>query len=137
MQHLYRNIAELRRNRNRRRGAAFHQSLTAFLEMELCMSLLRAGLFAACLIGCAGGAQAGSEPARACAGAGVALERSDLVLGHFRGGRIVRAPDGVPLIVWKDEYSCFSSRRACDGWQRQMNIAYRNVEGDRTCLPIR
>ena len=101
------------------------------------MSLLRASLFAAGLLGSLTAAHAGSEPAAACALPGRVLQTSDLVLGHFRGGKIVRAPDGVPLIVWASEYSCFPSRRACETWQRKMNIAYRNVEGDRTCMPLR
>ncbi|MDB5545688.1 MAG: hypothetical protein JWO64_2837 [Hyphomicrobiales bacterium] len=101
------------------------------------MHAFRAGLIAICLFGLAPAAQAGSEPAAACAIAGASLPVSDLVLGHFRGGKIVRAADGVPLIIWASEYSCFTSRRSCEVWQRQMNAAYRNVEGDRTCLPIR
>jgi hypothetical protein len=46
-------------------------------------------------------------------------------------------PDGVPMIAWRDEFQCFTSRRICDAWQRQMNVAYRNVEGYKTCLPLR
>jgi hypothetical protein len=105
------------------------------------MHVFRAGLIAICLFGASLGsppaAQAGSEPAAACAFAGASLPTSDLVLGHFRGGRIVWAADGVPLIIWKSEYTCFTSRHMCEVWQRQINAAYRNVEGDRTCLPIR
>ncbi len=101
------------------------------------MQMLRAGLLAACVLGLTPAAQAGSEPAAVCASTGASLPTSDLVLGHFRGGRIVWATDGVPLLVWKEEYACFSSRRMCEVWQRQMNVAYRNVEGDLTCLPIR
>ena len=101
------------------------------------MQMFRASLLAACVLGLAPAAQAGSEPAAACAFAGASLRTSDLVLGHFRGGRIVWARDGVPLIVWADAYTCFTSRQMCEIWQRQMNVAYRNVEGDRTCLPIR
>jgi hypothetical protein len=101
------------------------------------MHAFRTGLIAICLFGLAPAAQAGSEPAAACAIAGASLPVSDLVLGHFRGGRIVRAHDGVPQIIWASEYSCFTSRRSCEVWQRQMNAAYRHVEGDRTCLPIR
>jgi hypothetical protein len=99
--------------------------------------MIRASLAVLCLVATAAVARAGSEPAEACAVAGQALPVSDLVLGHFRGGRIVRAPDGVPFIIWKDQYTCFTSRRSCAVWQRHMNVAYRNVEGDRTCLPIR
>jgi len=101
------------------------------------MQILRASILAACLIGSFSAARAGSAPAAACSFAGETLLTSDLVLGHFRGGRIVRAVDGVPLIIWEDQYTCFTSRRMCEVWQRKMNIAYRNVEGDRTCLPIR
>lgn len=101
------------------------------------MQLFRAGMFAACLLGLAPAAHAGSAPASACAYAGEDLRVSDLVLGHFRGGRIVWTADRVPLIVWKDDYTCFASRRTCEVWQRRMKAVYRNVEGDRTCLPIR
>ncbi|MDB5644101.1 MAG: hypothetical protein JWN07_3418 [Hyphomicrobiales bacterium] len=101
------------------------------------MHVLRAGLFAASFLALIPAAHAGSEPAAACAAVGQSERDSDLVLGHFRGGRIVRTAEGVPLIVWKDEYSCFTSRRMCESWQRTMNIAWRNVEGDKTCLPIR
>jgi hypothetical protein len=101
------------------------------------MHAFRAGLIAICFFGLAPAAHAGSEPAAACAVAGASLPVSDLVLGHFRGGKIVRAVDGVPLIIWASEYGCFPSRHSCEVWQRQMNAAYRNVEGDRTCLPIR
>lgn len=99
------------------------------------MPFLRASLFAACLVGSFTAAQAGSAPAAACAGAGDLT--SELVLGHFRGGKIFRVEGNVPMISWADEYSCFTSRRMCESWQRQMNVAYRNVEGDRTCLPLR
>lgn len=77
------------------------------------------------------------DPAGACGFAAESLPRSDLVLGHFRGGRIIWTADRVPLIVWRDEYNCFTSRRVCEQWQRKMQAAYRNVEGDRTCLPLR
>lgn len=101
------------------------------------MKALRTSLFALCCLGTASVAQAGSEPAAACAFAGQELRTSDLVLGHFRGGRIVRAVDGVPLLIWENRYACFTSRRMCEAWQRKMNVVWRNVEGDRTCLPIR
>lgn len=99
--------------------------------------LLRASLFAVCLTAGMSAAEAGSAPAAACAFAGEALPTSDLVLGHFRGGRIVWAVDGAPMIVWRDEYACFTTRQKCESWQRRMLVAWRNVEGDRTCLPIR
>ena len=101
------------------------------------MQTFRASLLAACILGVVPAAQAGSEPAAACAFAGQELRTSNLVLGHFRGGRIVRTAERVPLIVWKDEYTCFTSRRVCEAWQRKMLAVYRNVEGDRTCLPLR
>lgn len=101
------------------------------------MQIFRASLLAACLLGVAPAAQAGSAPAAACAFAGQELRTSNLVLGHFRGGRIVRTADRVPLIVWTDDYTCFTSRRTCERWQRRMLAVYRHVEGDTTCLPLR
>jgi hypothetical protein len=127
----------VRRKRNRITDAAFCVKLDGFHQGDTPMPMLRATLFTACLLGSLSAAQAGSEPAAACAFAGQVERTSDLVLGHFRGGKIIRAADGVPLIVWKDEYSCFTSRRVCEAWKRRMDIAYRNVDGDRTCLPIR
>ncbi len=100
------------------------------------MPRVRAGLIAACLLVLPTLAQAGSEPARACATTGAALPVSDLVLGHFRGGRIVW-DGGTPLIVWRDDYTCFTAMKSCKAWQRDMNAVYGNVEGDRTCMPLR
>lgn len=78
-----------------------------------------------------------NNPMGACGGASLAEPTAQLVLGHFSGGRIFRTSDGVPMIAWRDEFQCFTSRQVCHVWQRRMDAAYRNVEGYRTCLPIR
>lgn len=77
------------------------------------------------------------NPMGACEGASTAEPYARLVLGHFSGGRIFTTPDGVPMIAWRDEFQCFTGRRICEIWQRRMNAAYRNVEGYKTCLPLR
>ncbi|MDB5649183.1 MAG: hypothetical protein JWL62_703 [Hyphomicrobiales bacterium] len=79
----------------------------------------------------------GSAPQRACAGAAQAYPTSDLVLGHFAGGRYIRLSGGPVILDWRDDHTCFTSARACRAWQRDMRIAFRQVEGDRTCLPLR
>lgn len=84
----------------------------------------------------------GSAPQRACAGVAPMAGESVLVLGHFRGGRVVPVA-GAPMRVaagavdWRDDYACFTSMRACKVWQRDLRVAYRHVEGDRTCMPLR
>ncbi|MBX9740579.1 MAG: hypothetical protein K2X62_10925 [Beijerinckiaceae bacterium] len=79
----------------------------------------------------------GSAPQRACAGAIATAGDSTLVLGHFRGGRAIRVAGGPALVDWRDDYTCFTSMRACKAWQRDLRVAYRHVEGDRTCMPLR
>lgn len=74
--------------------------------------------------------------AKACGPVGQSQPRADLILGHFRGGQIIHAADGVPLLVWHEDYACFTSRAQCEHWQKKQ-LANRHVEGDRTCLPIR
>ena len=44
---------------------------------------------------------------------------------------------GVYGLTWRDEYACFPSRAACEGWLRRMRGAYRGVDGYRTCIVIR
>lgn len=79
----------------------------------------------------------GSAPARACAGLAPTAGTSVLVLGHFAGGRYVQTADGGRVLDWRDDHTCFTSARACNVWQRDMKVAYRHIEGDRTCLPLR
>lgn len=97
------------------------------------MSLIGAAAMIAPTLALAGG----SAPQAACAGVAQAYPTSDLVLGHFAGGRFVRTAWGVSVLDWRDDHTCFTSARACRAWQRDMRIAYRQVEGDRTCLPLR
>lgn len=99
------------------------------MRMSACMMVL-----AGALIGAPTLAQAGSAPAQACKGA---PQVGEAVLGHFRGGRVVLVENEAPYLVWQDNYTCFSSMRSCQRWQRDMQAVYRNVEGDRTCLPLR
>jgi hypothetical protein len=102
------------------------------------MQTIRAGLIAACFLALPTVAEAGrSAPARACVATGQANPVSDLVLGHFRGGRVVVADYAPPTYLWADEYTCFTSMKACKAWQRDMNATYRDIEGDRTCMPLR
>jgi hypothetical protein len=103
--------------------------------MRFAAAYLAAGLLLP--VWAAPAAAATDDPRGACAGAASAEPTARLVLGHFSGGRIFRMPDGVPMIAWRDEFQCFTSRRICDAWQSQMNVAYRNVEGYKTCLPLR
>lgn len=58
-------------------------------------------------------------------------------LGHFTGGRFDPHPGAGAVLDWQDRYVCFPSLRACHVWQREMRTAFRQVEGYRTCLPIR
>jgi hypothetical protein len=58
-------------------------------------------------------------------------------LGHFTGGGRVHEGGGVYGLAWRDEYACFPSRAACEGWLRRMRGAYRGVDGYRTCIVIR
>ena len=97
----------------------------------------RLGLAAAALLAAPAFAVAGSAPQRACAGLAATPGPTPLILGHFTGGRFLRAPGVTPALDWRDEYTCFTSARACHRWQRDMLIAYRNVEGWRTCMPLR
>ena len=58
-------------------------------------------------------------------------------LGHFTGGNVGPLgpiPGGVD---WRDQYACFSSRRSCEAWQRDMRSAFHGLQGYRTCLIIR
>jgi hypothetical protein len=79
----------------------------------------------------------GSAPQRACASIAPTAGESVLVLGHFRGGRVVRVAGAPVGLDWRDDYTCFTSMRACKAWQRDLRVAYRHVEGDRTCMPLR
>lgn len=101
-----------------------------FAATYLAASLVLPGPFGVALA-------ASDDPGGACAGAAVNEPFAPLVLGHFSGGRIFRTSDGVPMIAWRDEFQCFTSRRVCATWQRQMTNAYRHVEGYTTCLPLR
>ena len=40
-------------------------------------------------------------------------------------------------MAWRDNYSCFPSRAACEGWLGTMRAAWRPVEGYRSCLLVR
>ena len=58
-------------------------------------------------------------------------------LGHFTGGNVGPygpVPGGVD---WRNDYACFTSRKACRDWQRGLLAVYRDLEGYRTCLVIR
>ena len=58
-------------------------------------------------------------------------------LGHFTGGRFDGQPGYAAVLNWQDRYVCFPSLAACKTWQRSMRTSFRQVEGYRTCLPIR
>jgi hypothetical protein len=58
-------------------------------------------------------------------------------LGHFTGGRFEGRPGFGAVMNWQDRYVCFPSQRACKMWQREMRVAFRQIEGYRTCLQIR
>jgi hypothetical protein len=60
-----------------------------------------------------------------------------LWLGHFTGGRFDGEPGLGAALNWQNRYSCFPSLQACKVWQREMRTAFRQIEGYRTCLPIR
>jgi hypothetical protein len=59
-----------------------------------------------------------------------------LWLGHFTGGRFL-ADNGIHLLDWRDQFSCFPSRVACGRWQRHLHHLYRQVQGYTTCMPLR
>jgi hypothetical protein len=84
-----------------------------FMRNWVTISLIGAAAMIAPTLALAGG----SAPQAACAGVAQAYPTSDL--------------------DWRDDHTCFTSARACRAWQRDMRIAYRQVEGDRTCLPLR
>jgi hypothetical protein len=58
-------------------------------------------------------------------------------LGHFTGGRFDGLPGYAAVLNWQDRYVCFPSLAACRSWQRDMRATFRQIEGYRTCLPIR
>ena len=58
-------------------------------------------------------------------------------LGHFAGGRFARDEAGIKVLDWQDRHVCFETRADCERWQKSMRVAYRRIEGYRTCLPIR
>jgi hypothetical protein len=79
-----------------------------------------------------------SRPADACAPLASDLTVPGLWLGHFTGGRLIRGPDDAGrTLAWRDDYSCFTSARACALWQRDLRRKYSAQEGYRTCLPLR
>jgi hypothetical protein len=71
---------------------------------------------------------------------GVALahpEWPSVWMAHFAGGALGPEYPGHPGMAWTDTYACFPTRAACKRWQREMRASFRDVEGWRTCLPIR
>jgi hypothetical protein len=72
-----------------------------------------------------------------CAPVANAVGQFPVWLGHFTGGRFDGEPGFAATLNWQDRYVCFPSLRACKIWQRDMRVAYRQVEGYRTCVPIR
>lgn len=71
---------------------------------------------------------------------GVALDAPgwrSVWLGHFSGGNLRRMESGDRGVAWRDRYMCFPSRASCEAWQASMKRMWRQVDGYRTCLPIR
>ena len=96
-------------------------------------------VFSACLVGAACANSLPTVPAPGggeCTAMANILDTPGLWLGHFTGGRFVRA-DAVRMVDWRDQYSCFPSGAACRDWQRHLLHAYRQIQGYRTCLPLR
>ena len=58
-------------------------------------------------------------------------------LGHFSGGNLQLMESGDRGVFWRDRYVCFPSRASCEAWQSSMKRVWRQVEGYKTCLPIR
>jgi hypothetical protein len=58
-------------------------------------------------------------------------------LGHFAGGRTSEAGALLQHVQWQDRYVCFPSRATCEQWIKGMRKDFSDVEGYRTCVPIR
>ena len=60
-------------------------------------------------------------------------------LGHFSGGRTfpLADPRKPYAVAWRDQYARFESQRECRAWLADMTRASRQLEGWKTCIPLR
>jgi hypothetical protein len=111
-------------------GRVYGIGLAAAVVLGACMSLSSAS---------AGFTAHPGWPSRGpnCGSVAYSADPSGLWLGHFTGGRFDGQPGYGAALNWQDRYVCFPTRQDCAVWQREMRTAFRQVEGYRTCLPIR